>query len=245
MKKLTIVFFVVLALMVSAFNGSYNAIVAADDTNPTPDASDPAAGNKDGQQREITEQQRFILGVFALEGSDLAVSADQAASLVTLWTSMEEYAQQPRQMPEGTPGTPEETPAADMEAVQPEDNSEEISALFGQIQAVMTSDQLAAIEALELDQDAVITFMEEQGIEMPEDVGGMQGGQTPQDGTPDAAMAAPDNAPTGEGAGNGGPGSGADGEGTGPNGGGRGGAQVASSNLVDALITLLESKVSA
>ncbi len=244
MKKITIALLVVLALMLSAFNGSYSAIVAADDTNPTPDASDTGAGLKDGQQREISEQERFILGVFSLEGTDLAVTTDQADSLVTLWTSMEEYGQQPRQRPEGIPATPEATPDAAMEVAEPEDNSEEVSALFDQIQAVMTSDQLAAIEALELDQDAVNTFMEVQGIEMPEGMGGMQNGQMPGDGTPDASMAAPEGTPAANGTGNGGPG-GQGGQGSGFNGGGRGGAQVASTNLIDALITLLESKVSA
>jgi hypothetical protein len=245
MKKYVIALFVVLALMLSAFNGSYSAIVAADDTNPTPDASDTGAGPKDGQQREISDQERFILGVFSLEGTDLAVTADQAASLVTLWTSMEEYAQQPRQMPEGTPGTPEATPDATMAAVEPVDNSEEVDALFTQIQAVMTSDQLAAIKALELNQDSISTFMEERGIEMPEGMGAMQNGQMPADGTPDASMAVPAGTLAADGSGNGGPGGAEGDQGGGPNGGGRGGVQVASTNLIDALITLLEGKVNA
>ena len=236
MKKYIIALLVVLALMLSAFNGSFSAIVTADDTIPTPEDGN---GPKDGQQREISEQERFIMGVFSLEGSDLAVTADQAASLVTLWTAMEEYAQQPMQMPEGTPGTPADTSAATPEAVEPEDNSEEVSALFDQIEAVMTSDQLAAIAALELDQDSMSTFMEAQGIEMPEGMQGLQDGQTPPEGTPDAAMAAPEGTPAADG--NGGPNGGQPGQG----GEGKGGMRVASTNLIDALITLLESKVSA
>ena len=89
MKKYLIALLVVLALMLSAFNGSYSAIVAADDTTPTPEEGTPGSGPKDGQQREISEQERFIIGVFGLEGTDLAVTVDQAASLATLWTSME------------------------------------------------------------------------------------------------------------------------------------------------------------
>ena len=149
-------------------------------------------------------------------------------------------------MPEGTPGAQADTPSATMEALQPEDNSEEISALFEQIQAVMTSDQLAAIEALELDQDAVTTFMEKQGIEMPEGMQAGQDGQMPPEGTPDAAMAAPQGTPAADGSGNGGNGGGQPGQGGGqPGGAGRGAVQVASTNLIDALITLLQSKVSA
>jgi hypothetical protein len=241
MKKYIVALLVVLALMLSAFNGSYGAIVAADDTT-TPEDGNPGNGPKDSRQREISDQERFIIGVFNLEGTDLAVTADQAASLVTLWTAMEEYAWEPMQMLEGTPGTPVDTPATTPEAIEPEDNSEEVSALFDQIEAVLTSNQLAAIEALELDQDSMSTFMEEQGIEMPEGMQGPKDGQTPPEGTPDAAMAAPEGTPAADRSGNSGPNGGQPGQGGAE---GRGGMQVASTNLIDALITLLESKVSA
>lgn len=246
MKKYLIAVLIVLALMLSAFSSSYSEVVrimvntAAADTTPTPEDGTPANGPKDSQ-RQISDQERFIIGIFELEGTDLAVTSDQAAHLVTLWTSMEEYSQQLQPMMQGTP---DGTPAATKAAVEPEDNSEEISALFDQIEAVMTSDQLAAIAALELDQDAITTFMDEQEIEMTE---GMQmqpdqGSQTAPQGTPaHETIPAPQGTPAADGSGNGGPGGGQPGEG----GPGRVGTQVASSNWIDALIKLLETKVNA
>lgn len=233
MKKYLIVLVVLATLLLSAFNGSYNAIVEStvnDDTEPTPD------GPKDGGL-QISDQERFIIGVFELEGTDLAVTADQASSLITLWTSMKEYSQQPMQPMDGTP---EATPDMSEEPVEPEDNSEEVNTLFEQIEAVMTADQLQAIEDLELDQDSVQKFMEEHGIEMGDDMQPGQGGgdgQTPPEGTPSGDDMPAQGTPPANGEDN--PG-GQGGEG-GP-GGGRGGAQVASSNLIDVLIELLESK---
>ena len=234
MKKYMIIILAVSALLVSAFGGSYGEVVAAqsDTGDATPEAGDAP---KDGE-RSISDQERFIIGVFELEDTDLVVTADQAASLVTLWTSMKDYINEP-QMPEGTP----DAAAEPAEMTEPEDNSEEVEALFTQIEAVMTADQLQAIADLELDQDAIIAFMEEQGIEMT----GRGEGQELPDGAPAGGEgAAPEGDAPADGEGQGGPGAGADGEGGQPGGGGRGGSQVASSTLIDALITLLESKAS-
>jgi len=239
MKKYMLITLAVAALLVSAFGGSYNEVIGkiadstADDTAPTPQAGTPGAEPKDGE-RPISDQERFIIGVYSLENTDLAVSAEQADSLIPLWTSMKEFSRQPQAMPAGTP---EATPDAAAEPVEPVDNSAEISALFEQIEAVLTADQLAAITALELDQAAVMTFMEEQGIEMSE---GAQPGQNGQDGqTPPAGTPSGDQAPAPQGT------PAADGQQPGGEGqpdGGRGGMQVASQNLIDALIELLETK---
>ena len=225
----------VAAMMLSAFSGSYSDIVSAQ-AGDGDDATDPGKGPGD---MGVSDQERFIIGVFELEDTDLAVTADQAASLVTLWTSMKDYIVEP-QMPEGEP----DEAAEPGEMPEMEDNSEAVEALFTEIEAVMTADQLQAIADLELDQDAISAFMEEQGIEMQERGEGGEG-QTPPDGAPAGGEegAAPEGTPPADGGeGQGGPG-GEGGQG-GPGGGGRGGAQVASSSMIDALITLLESKAS-
>ncbi len=244
MKKHFIVFLLLAALAASAFSGSYSEIsgkiadTAAADTTPTPDAADPGAAAKDGE-RPLSDQERFIIGVFTLEGTDLAVTADQAASLVPLWTSMKAYSREPGQMPAGSSDnnfgdTPAATPEAGGEPAQPADDSEEISALFAQIEAVLTTDQLAAIEALELDQEALKSFIEAEGIEMPAGEQPGQGAQTPPAGTPSGeAMPAPDGTP---------PADGQQPDGAGQPGGERAGFQVASQSLIDALIKLLETK---
>jgi len=244
MKKHFIVFLALAALAASAFSGSYSEISgkiadnAAADTTPTPGAADPGAAAKDGE-RALSDQERFIIGVFTLEGTDLAVTADQADSLVPLWTSMKTYSRKPGQMPAGSSDNnfgdaPAATPEASGEPAQPADDFEEISALFAQIEAVLTTDQLAAIEALELDQEARKAFMEAEGSEMPAGEQPGQGAQTPPAGTPsEEAMPAPDGTP---------PADGQQPDGAGQPGGERAGFQVASQSLIDALIKLLETK---
>jgi hypothetical protein len=253
MKKNMMVLVVLAAMMLSAFSGSYSAVIgatadnAAEDTAPTPDSTAPAGGPKEDGERQVSEQERFIIGVFKLEGSDLAVTANQAASLVPLWTSMKEYSHQPMQNMQEMQGTPAATPDATVQPVEPVDNSEDVTALFAQIEAVMTADQLQAIADLDLEQGAIYTFMEEQGIEMPEGMQVGQGSHPGQDGqalvqgTPSGEnMAAPQGTPPAGNSGNGGTG-GPNGQGGQLAGIGRSG-QVASSNLIDALITLLETK---
>jgi hypothetical protein len=105
----------------------------------------------------------------------------------------------------------------------------------------MTSDQLSAISAFELDQDAVNTFMVEQGIPTPEAMQPGQGGpqalrkalpllllkvQHPQNNLLNRALPLPTNKP-------GQPGSKPD----------HAQMQVASKDMIDALLTLLQSKV--
>jgi hypothetical protein len=193
----------------------------------------------DGEGRVVSDQEKLIIGIFELEGSDLAVTSEQATSLIQLWNSMLELTQREPQEP-GTETADAEQPA------EPENQSEEITTIFEEIQSVLSDEQLAAISALELDQDAIAAFMEEQGIEMG---GGMQPGQgeagegqTPPEG---GQPAEGDGGPGGKGPEGEMP---ADGEGQMQSdermGGGRGGFQMVSSELVKALIELLESKVS-
>lgn len=243
MKKIMLIALALSALLASAFTGSFNQIpvnsidTLSADTAATPQAGAPAADPKEGTERPISDQERFILGVFKLEGTDLAITADQAASLIPLWTSMKAYSQVFQPKPDGTPAA---TPDVSATPEEPVDHSEEIAALFDQIQAVLTAEQAAAISALELDQAGMKSFMDEQGIEMPE---GMGPGQNQPEGTPSAdQMPAPQGTPAADGQQPGAnPQSGQLGQGRQPEGKNES-MRVASQNLIDALIALLESK---
>lgn len=257
MKKFTIVILAVTALLLSAFAGSYSQVLgqtansASVEATTTPETGNPGNAPKDGGERPISDQEKFIIGVFKIEGTDLAVTAEQAASLIPLWTSMEEYSQQPQPMPAGTPAA---TPDASATPAEPVDHSEEISALFGQIETVMTADQLAAITKLELNQDAVKTFMDEQGIEMPAGMQPGQNGQPSPDGTPAAnQQPAPQGTPSADqqpASQQGTPAAGGQQPGNNGQQGQMGqpesnnAVRVASQSLIDALIKLLESKAS-
>jgi hypothetical protein len=229
------------ALLASAFTGSFNQIpvnsidTLSAETAATPQAGAPAADPKEGTERPISDQERFILGVFKLEGTDLAITADQAAA--DPYYFYESYSQVFQPKPDGTPAA---TPDVSATPEEPVDHSEEIAALFDQIQAVLTAEQAAAISALELDQAGMKSFMDEQGIEMPE---GMGPGQNQPEGTPSAdQMPAPQGTPAADGQQPGAnPQSGQLGQGRQPEGKNES-MRVASQNLIDALIALLESK---
>jgi hypothetical protein len=82
----------------------------------------------------------LLIGTFKLEGTDNAVKADQAAELIPLWQAYETLAQ------------------SDTTA------QEELDALAQQIKAAMTSNQVAAIAAMNLTGQDMFTFMQQQGI---------------------------------------------------------------------------------
>lgn len=91
----------------------------------------------------------LVLGTLRLEGTPDAVTPEQAASLLPLWTVIQGGSLQG---------------AAETEAV------------LKQVQANMSEAQLAAIEAMGLTMEDMEAWMQEQGIEMPAPRGDGQGG---------------------------------------------------------------------
>jgi hypothetical protein len=87
----------------------------------------------------------LALGTLKLEGSEHAVTAEQAAELLPLWQAIQSGALQ---------------------------GSAETEAVLRQIEGKMTAEQLAAIEAMDLTFQDIQTWMEKQGIEMPAPTGG-------------------------------------------------------------------------
>lgn len=223
-------------------------VAAQDNTNDGQDGERP-----DDMERSVSEQEQIIIGIFELEDTDLAVTSEQAASLLPLLNSLLEFSQvsgpqggNPEEAPQEAPEeAPEEIPAEQQEEfVEPENNMEEINAVYEEIQAVLTDEQIQAITSLELSQEDVNALMEELGVEMD---AGMQPGSagpggearedgegTPPEGAPSGEeMPAPDKQ-DGE--------MPAEGEGGQPGGGGgRGGFSMVSNALLEALIALLET----
>jgi hypothetical protein len=96
---------------------------------------------------------QLILGTLKLDGTDLEVSADQASELLTLWKAYKSLS------------------TSDTTA------QEELDAVISQIQDTMTTEQLDAIQAMDLQQGDMASIMEELGI-IPEgaSIGGQGGG---------------------------------------------------------------------
>lgn len=137
MKK-HILLFVIFLLVISL-----SACGAA--SNETQSGSSPIGGPSDGTLPEVTQ---IVIGTFKLEGTEQAVTAEQAADLLPLWQVYQSLS------------------TSDAAA------QEEIDALIAQIQETMTDGQMQAIADMELDQEDVFALMQEQGISM-----GGQGGQ--------------------------------------------------------------------
>ncbi len=128
-KKKLIIPFVVLMIILTL------AACAKSSTTTTTSGTDTA-----GNPLTMNTGTRLALGTLNLEGTDLAVTAEQAAGLLPLWKAV-------RSM--GSSDTA---------------SSEEIDALYEQIQESMTADQMAAINSMNLTQEQISSLMQKFGI---------------------------------------------------------------------------------
>jgi hypothetical protein len=178
-------------------------------------------------ENAVSVEQQLILGTLKLEGTNLAVSKEQAAILIPLYTNLKTSVESmmPTQGGQGTQGEPGSQP----QAVSAETQAQ-MDAIIKDILAAMTPEQVGAISDMQITREVALTIMTEKGISM----GGLgQGremsggnGQPPQ-GTPPA----------------GGQNGGADApqQGDAPNGQQPGGGMIPP-ELINTLIQLLQNK---
>jgi hypothetical protein len=107
--------------------------VAGDTASSSLIVVDDALGTKNG----------MLIGIYNLQDTDFALSAEQSAGLATLWQAYK------------TVTTSSTSATAETEA------------LITQMQSTLTSDQIAAINAMALDAEDLQTFYARVGIEMP------------------------------------------------------------------------------
>jgi hypothetical protein len=184
--------------------------------------------NADYDQAVSVEMQ-LLLGTFKLTGTEQAITKDQAATLVPLWTEFKTFSQS-MQPAQGAPGQGQGSTTPQAPTVNPETQTK-ITALVEQIQAAMTPEQIQAIAELKITQAAAMTIMQEQGIALG---GPRQGdgnnpgaGNQPPQGTP----------PAGDPNGGGQPPA----DGQKPGGDGRQGGGFIPSELIEALLKTLQS----
>jgi hypothetical protein len=103
-------------------------------------AGTASAGN--GQGRQLDKSMQLALGTLALEDTDQAVSAEQAASLLPLWKAANSLT------------------GADNVA------TEEMNGLFKQIEEAMSSDQVQAIQAMDLSGQGMADLASKYGFQM-------------------------------------------------------------------------------
>ena len=106
--------------------------------------------NNNTTTAELPLASKLVIGSFKLEGTEIAITTEQAAELLPLWQVYTQLS------------------ASDTAA------QEEIAALAEQIQETMTTDQMAAIDAMNLTPQDMFATMQEQGIQLD---GNRQAGQ--------------------------------------------------------------------
>jgi hypothetical protein len=128
MKNLTISILTILILTLTACGGASN----------TPQA-DPDQLN-DTYENALPVSTQLLIGTFKLEGTDLAVTSEQAGELISLWQVLQSLS------------SSDSTAQAEMDA------------LIEQIQETMTPEQIQSIKDMNLTPQDMFTTMQEQGI---------------------------------------------------------------------------------
>jgi len=144
MKKTLFALTLILALALTACGGT---------ATETETASAGAGGLNADYENALSVQLQLSVGTFNLEGTDLAVDAEQAADLIPLWQVLNGLNESGTSAPE------------------------EVDALVVQIEETMTAEQIASIAAMQLTRDSMGEIMQEYALSM-----GMGSGETPPEG---------------------------------------------------------------
>ena len=125
MKKIAISVLMVITLTLTACGAASNGTQQADSTQ---------------QGGSLPIQEQILIGTFKLEGTDQAITAQQAAQLIPLWQVYKDLS------------------TSDTAA------QEEIDGLIQQIQDTMTPEQIQAITNMNITRQDMFTVMQDQGI---------------------------------------------------------------------------------
>jgi hypothetical protein len=128
----------------------------------------------DQQGGSLPVQEQILIGTFKLEGTDQAVTAQQAAQLIPLWQVYNDLS------------------TSDTAA------QEEIDGLIQQIQDTMTSEQMQAIADMNITRQDLFTVMQDQGITQARGQGQGNGNRpNGQNGSGGFGFVPPDGGPPG------------------------------------------------
>jgi hypothetical protein len=137
MKKWSYILIVAIAagltLLLAGCGGEQSA-AAGNENNP---------GTGTNEQRMLPLSMQLALGTLKLEGTDKAVTPEQAAELLPLWKATKSLS-----------GADNVTP-------------QELEGLFKQIQKTMTAEQMQAIQSMDLSGPNMAEVAQELGLELP------------------------------------------------------------------------------
>jgi len=154
----------------------------------------PAANDPSTSTSSSLNVMQLLFGTLKLKGTARELTAAQAAALLPLWTN---YQSLTAGMNPGK-GQAQTTDQTQATTAAPQDNSAaqtQLDDLIKQIQAVLTEDQVSAIQAMQITQDSLPTLMKELGITM-QTPGQNADGTQPQGGGPDNGGTSPNNGGT-------------------------------------------------
>jgi uncharacterized protein YceK len=210
MKKFFVTLLIILGLSLSACSAiatttaadSSQTAVATTAATSVATQSTTSGGLNTSYTSAVSVEYQLLVGTLKLEGTNLAVTKDEASVLLPMWQLLQSLNQS--QMPGGQGGTgqggaPNQNGASDQSStIQAQsaatsaaqsttsDNQSQIDAIVQQIEAAMTADQINAIANMQITGDVAQTVMSAQGIT----TGSQQqnnGGQQPSvQGTPQA-----------------------------------------------------------
>jgi hypothetical protein len=176
-----------------------------------PEGASQGMGNGDPGAR--SGQPQLMVGMLGLEGTELALNATQATSILPALTGLQE---------EITAGSVTQEKMVELDAY---------------IRSILSTEQIDAITAMDLTQESMTTILEPYGITLPAQMGGGNGGGgpqgTPPSGDPGGQGSMPQGTP---------PGGGGNPQGGGPGGGRGGGMDSLPTGLLEALIQLLQTR---
>lgn len=256
MKKYLSVLFVLMLIALSACSTTSQGTQAAAATQATAASTEATAviSSNDGTLTAdytdaVSIEEQLILGTLNLDGTAQAVTKDEAAALLTLYTNLQSLTQQNiGGGKNGQPGGNGSQPGADQNStpVAPSSDSQpqamptmdttQTDAVVAQITAAMTADQINAIAAMQITTTSAASIMEAKGI-TTNSAGGPQG-TPPTDVTPDASAANGNNGGAGNGTPAGAPEGGTGGTGA-PAGNGQRGGGMVQPGLLNAVIQYL------
>ena len=180
MKRKALVFSIILSLILAAC-GSSASTAAAQNSAGGGTPNGVALGTSYDNAASVELQ--LLAGTMKLEGTNLAVTADQAAILLPLWKQVQSLGQDMGPGQGGPSQTQDSaTPAA---ASAGSDTQTQIDGLLNQIQAAMNAEQIQAIAEMQITQDSILSVMQTKGSTMGGNGGPGGNGQAPQ-GTPPA-----------------------------------------------------------
>ncbi|MPM58428.1 hypothetical protein SDC9_105259 [bioreactor metagenome] len=202
MRKLLIVTTVILLAFLSACGSAPAAATSAASTSA--DTATAAATEVSSTTSALatdytdaaTVEQQLLAGTLQLEGTDNAVTVDQANQLLTLWQSLNTFGPGGGQPGNGGPqggGQPggtdsQSTPEAPADQSTPQAPADQAAtsvdteAVLAQIEAIFTDAQIQAISAMQLTNASITTYITDNNLSMQR--GNGQGGDQQQGNPP-------------------------------------------------------------